>query len=110
LLPLNTAGPTVNSMKSVSWLVALPRWKTIRPAEFAGMSMNGCSAIEWVWPLNVQNTWLSGKWPLVLLSTLTMTTFCAGGIDDVSPQNASDGGGGGGVTVPVVRTANSNSE
>ncbi len=106
VFPLNTSGPTVNSMKSVNWLVGLPRWNTIRPAEFAGMSTNGCSAIEWVCPPKVQNTWLSGKAPLVRLSTLTMSTFWAGGMDEVSPQNAS----GGGVVGAVVRTASSHSE
>jgi hypothetical protein len=71
------------------------------------MSTNGCSAIECVCPPKVQNTWLSGNWPLVRLSTLTISTFWAGGMDAVSPQNAS---GGGGVLGAVLRTASSHSE
>src|SRR2546421_5798055 len=104
VLPLNTVGPTVNSMKSLYWLVGEPRKKYIRPAELAGMSRYGCSAIECTWPLKLQYTWLSGYLPLVRLSTLTVRTLCAAGMVLGSPQKVS---GGGDVGPPGVRTANS---
>src|SRR5262245_32238519 len=113
VLPLNTVGLTVNSMKSLYWLFGVPRKKYIRPAEFAGMSRYCCSAIECTCPLKLQNTWLSGYWPFVRFRIFTVSTFWAGGIVLVSPQNESGGGlVGGGLDGggPVVRTANSQSE
>src|SRR2546423_10957897 len=70
VLPLNTVGPTVNSMKSLYWLVGEPRKKYIRPAELAGMSRDGCSAIECTWALKVPYTWLSGDLPVGGVRTL----------------------------------------
>src|SRR5262245_50889356 len=73
------------------------------------MSRYGVSAIECVWPLKLQNTWLSGYCPLVRLRTFTISTFCAAGIVLVSPQKES--GVGLGVTVePPVWTVSSQSE
>src|SRR4051812_7344855 len=69
--------------------------------------------MECVWPLKFQYTWLSGYWPLVRLSTLTVSTCCAGGMLPVSPQNESGGvpwPGGVPVPPPVPKTWNSHSE
>jgi len=76
------------------------------------MSKYGWSAIECVWPLKLQYTWLSGYWPLVRLRMATSSTLLAAGILLVSPQNASFGGGevGGGVAPEVRWTWNSHSE
>src|SRR5690242_6053376 len=100
----------------------------MRPAEFAGMSRYGVSAMECVWPLKLQWTRLSGNAPVVLLRPFTSSTFCAAGIVVVSPQNeaggvlppplvgvgvglAEVGGGGGGVVPPMpLCTWNSHSE
>src|SRR5258706_15934777 len=87
------------------------------------MSRYGVSAMECVWPLKLQYTWLSGYAPLVRLRTFTSTTFWAAGMVLVSPQNASvppvgvglvlvggaDIGVVGGVPIPAC-TANSHSE
>jgi hypothetical protein len=90
------------------------------------MSRYGWSAIECVCPLKLQYTWLSGYAPLVRLSTLTISTFWAGGMVLVSPQNESGGapvppppvgvpvgvgvGVGLDVAPPLVCTTNSHSE
>src|SRR2546429_571305 len=87
------------------------------------MSRYGVSAMEWVVPLKLQYTWLSGYAPLVRLSTCTSRTCCAVGMVLGSPHHESGGapvpppvplvdglGVGLGVGPPVVDTANSQSE
>src|SRR5215472_14688338 len=55
------------------------------------MSMYGCWAIDSVWPLKLQKTWLSGYWPFVWLTMANSRTLCAAGIALVLPQNAVGG-------------------
>src|SRR5438445_10035381 len=61
------------------------------------MSMYGCCAIDLVWPPKLQNTWLSGYWPLVWLTIESSSTWVAAGIAAVLPQNC-----GGGAPLPPV--------
>src|SRR5262245_31139524 len=81
----------------------------MRPAELAGMSKNGCSAIECVCftPLIVtlQNTCASSYLPLVRLRNLNIITFCAAGML-LASQKPTGGVGVGAAGVPVaVRVA-----
>src|SRR5215472_1916417 len=55
------------------------------------MSMNGCWAMDSVYPLKVQKTWLSGYWPLVWLITSTSSTWVAAGIALTLPQKEAGG-------------------
>src|SRR5258708_32358013 len=55
------------------------------------MSMKGCCAIDSVWPLKLQNTWLSGYCPFVWFTIETSSTWVAAGMALTLPQKEAGG-------------------